>query len=103
MRGHRVSPPTQPVTIRSPFPLAEFAELIQGRYARPVTYEDALLVWRGDDGINATPTAFVNGQKTQVVAPEQFRTLIRQLGEAPNASMAPAAAAGQAACPKQER
>jgi hypothetical protein len=41
-------PPIQPVTIRSPFPLAEFAELIQGRYARPVTYEDALLVWRGD-------------------------------------------------------
>jgi hypothetical protein len=38
----------QPVTIRSPFPLAEFAELLQGEYARPVTYEDALLVWRGD-------------------------------------------------------
>jgi hypothetical protein len=36
------------VVIRSPFPLAEFAELLQGLYARPVTYEDALLVWRGD-------------------------------------------------------
>lgn len=45
----------QPVTIRSPSPLAEFAELIQGRYARPVTYEDALLVWRGDqDEVQAT-------------------------------------------------
>jgi hypothetical protein len=47
--------PAQPVTIRSPFPLAEFAELVQGRYARPVTYEDALLVWRGDqDEVQAT-------------------------------------------------
>lgn len=41
-------PPARPAAIRSPFPLAEFAELLQGLYARPVTYEDALLVWRGD-------------------------------------------------------
>jgi hypothetical protein len=40
--------PAQPITIQSPFPLAELAELLQGLYARPVTYEDALLVWRGD-------------------------------------------------------
>jgi hypothetical protein len=33
------------------------------------------------NGINATPTAFINGQKTQLVAPEQIRTLIRQLSD----------------------
>ena len=47
------------------------------------------------NGINATPTAFINGQKTQVVAPEQLRTLIRQLSEgakpaSPAADPAPA-------------
>ena len=52
-------------------------------------------------GVNATPTAFVNGQKTQVGTPEQLRTLIRQLSESPKASVAPAVATNQnAACVK---
>lgn len=38
------------------------------------------------NGINATPTAFVNGQKTQIVSPEQVRTLVRQLSEASKAA-----------------
>src|ERR1039457_1106609 len=34
------------------------------------------------NGINATPTAFINGQKTQVVGPEQRRTWPGKAGEA---------------------
>ena len=53
-----------------------------------------------DNGVNATPAVFFNGQRTQVVAPEQLRTLIRQLGErakaaAPVAEAAPGVAARQ--------
>ena len=36
-----------------------------------------------ENGINGTPTAFVNGVKTQIVSPEQVRTLVRQLSGAP--------------------
>ena len=55
------------------------------------------------NGINATPTLFVNGQKTQAATVEQLRALIRQAGEATKASAAdPAARLCQAAdsCPR---
>ena len=53
------------------------------------------------NGINATPTAFVNGQKTQISNAEQLRSLIRQLSESTKASAAPAAHVCQAdACPR---
>jgi protein-disulfide isomerase len=56
------------------------------------------------NGVNATPTAFVNGQKTQVGTPEQLRALIRGFGAKPQASVVPAAAAHDAAaCGKQEQ
>ena len=67
------------------------------------------------NGINATPTAFLNGRRTQVVAAEQLRALIRQLrqgadafastnetrGEAAGAGASPGVAAG--ALPKRNR
>jgi protein-disulfide isomerase len=53
------------------------------------------------NGINATPTAFVNGQKAQISNAEQLRALIRQLSESTKASAAPAAHVCQAdACPR---
>jgi len=35
-------------------------------------------------GIGATPTVFVNGKQTEVVAPEQLLTIIRELGSTPS-------------------
>jgi protein-disulfide isomerase len=37
------------------------------------------------NGIEATPTVFINGRQTEVVAPEQLRTLIRELASGPKA------------------
>jgi len=37
------------------------------------------------NGIEATPTVFLNGQETEAVAPEQLLTLIRELGPSPAA------------------
>ena len=53
------------------------------------------------NGINATPTLFVNGQKTQAATIEQLRAIIRQAGEATKARAAsPAAQFCQAdSCP----
>ena len=42
---------------------------------------DQAVAFAQQNGINATPSVFINGQKTQVVAPEQLHTLIRQLSE----------------------
>jgi protein-disulfide isomerase len=53
---------------------------------------DQDLAFGRENGIHATPTVFVNGKETRVVAPEQLRTLIRQLGTGPRA--APPAAGG---------
>jgi len=60
---------------------------------------DQEVTFAEQNGINATPTAFVNGQRTQVAAPEQLRTLIRQLSEAPAASVAGAGPASWAVAP----
>jgi len=37
------------------------------------------LTFGRENGIRATPTVFVNGKQTRIVAPEQLRTPIRQL------------------------
>jgi protein-disulfide isomerase len=42
------------------------------------------------NAINATPTAFLNGQRTQIVAPEQLGTLIRELSEPDQPAAKPA-------------
>jgi hypothetical protein len=60
---------------------------------------DQEVTFAEQNGINATPTAFVNGQRTQVAAPEQLRTLIRQLSDAPKASVAGAGPASRAVAP----
>jgi protein-disulfide isomerase len=65
---------------------------------------DQEVAFAEQNGVSATPTVFVNGQKTQVAAPEQLRALIRELGGAPKASVAPAAAIREgAACTRPER
>jgi protein-disulfide isomerase len=65
---------------------------------------DQEVAFAEQNGVNATPTVFVNGQKTQVAAPEQLRTLIRELSQAPQASVAPPAAVREgAACARPER
>jgi len=68
--------------------------VMEGKTAAEVDKDIALAQ---QSGVNATPTVFINGQRTQVVAAEQLRTLIRQLSGAPNASAAPAAAVREAA------
>ena len=35
------------------------------------------------NGVEATPTVFLNGRETEIVAPEQVLTLIRELSAAP--------------------
>jgi protein-disulfide isomerase len=51
-----------------------------------------------ENGINATPTVFLNGQRIRVAAPEQLRTLFREL-QSPNTpvAVAPSAPAAQPA------
>jgi protein-disulfide isomerase len=56
---------------------------------------DQAVAFAQQNGINATPSVFINGQKTQVVAPEQIRTLIRQMSEGPVAPGAEASPAKQ--------
>lgn len=55
------------------------------------------------NGIEATPTVFVNGRRTQVTAPEQMRTLIRQLSEDAENEPAAVDAASRAISPKRDR
>jgi protein-disulfide isomerase len=54
-----------------------------------ISVVDRDLAFGRENGIRATPTVFVNGKQTRIVAPEQLRTLIRQLSQAPR-STAPA-------------
>ncbi len=61
------------------FDQGKFAVCVMERKTAPQVDEAVAFAQR--NGINATPTAFINGQKTQIVAPEQLRTLIRQLSE----------------------
>jgi protein-disulfide isomerase len=44
-----------------------------------------------ENGINATPTLFINGQRTRLSGPEHLRTLIRELSK-PAATPTPVAA-----------
>jgi protein-disulfide isomerase len=53
-----------------------------------------------EHGINATPTVFLNGQQTQIVAAEQLQTLLREIGGAPNSQGGSSASAGS---PRNER
>jgi len=53
------------------------------------------------NGVNATPTAFFNGHKTQVTTPEQLRTLILQFTGETKASVVPAAVREAAQACKQ--
>ena len=72
--------------------LAEFTKGLsgfdQGKFAmclverKTASQIDQDIAFGQQNGINGTPTAFVNGQKTQIVSPEQVRTLIRQLSAA---------------------
>jgi len=74
--------------------IAEFAKSLKGfdpgEFAMCVVERktaaqiDKDVAFAQQNGINATPTAFVNGAKTQIVSPEQIHTLVRQLSEAPN-------------------
>jgi protein-disulfide isomerase len=75
------------------FDQGKFAVCVMERKTAAQVDQD--VAFAQQNGINATPTAFINGQKTQVVAPEQLRTLIRQLSEgakpaSPTADSAPA-------------
>jgi len=67
------------------FDRGKFAVCLLERKAAKQIDQD--MAFAQENGINATPTAFVNGQKTQIVSPEQVRTLIRQLGAASKASV----------------
>jgi protein-disulfide isomerase len=62
---------------------------------------DQEVAFAQQNGINATPTAFINGHKTQVTTPEQLRSLILQFSGETKASVVPAAAR-EAACAKQQ-
>jgi protein-disulfide isomerase len=50
------------------------------------------LAFAARNGLNSTPTVFLNGQQVQVVGPEQLRTLIGQLIRDPGAVLPSAAA-----------
>jgi protein-disulfide isomerase len=81
------------------FDQAKFATcVIERKTAAEVDQEVA---FAQQNGVNATPTAFVNGQKTSLSTPEQLHTLIGQLTGASKASVVPAAAREAAACVKQ--
>jgi len=80
--------------------LAEFTEGLpgfdEGKFAvcvmerKTAALIDYDVSFAQQSGINATPTAFVNGEKTQIVSREQVRALIRQLSETPGAASAAA-------------
>jgi len=61
------------------FDQGKFAMCVMERKTAAQVDQD--VAFAQQNGINATPTAFINGQKTQLVAPEQIRTLIRQLSD----------------------
>lgn len=48
---------------------------------------DEDMAFATENNIHATPTAFLNGQQIQLVAPEQLRTLIHQLSSDPTATV----------------
>jgi predicted DsbA family dithiol-disulfide isomerase len=48
---------------------------------------DEDMAFAADNNIHATPTAFLNGEQIQLVAPEQLRTLIHQLSTDPEATV----------------
>ncbi len=79
------------------FDQGKFAVCVMER--KTAAQVDQEVAFAQQNGINATPTAFINGQKTQVVAPEQIRTLIRQLSEGAKSALA----TGDAAGGKQDR
>jgi protein-disulfide isomerase len=63
------------------FDQAQFAScLAEGKMAAKVD-EDVAFAQR--NGINATPTVFINGQRTKIVASDQLLTLVLQLSAAP--------------------
>jgi protein-disulfide isomerase len=79
----------------------------QGRFATCVIERKTAaaveqeVVFAQQSGINATPTAFVNGQRVQIATAEQLRALIRQVSESTKASAAPPARSCSAdACPR---
>lgn len=84
------------------FDQAKFAMCVVER--KTAAAVDQEVAFAGQNGINATPTVFVNGKRTQVSAPEQLSALIREPSGAPKASVAagPASRAA-AACVGQER
>jgi len=63
----------------------------QKRTAPAIEHEVA---FANDNGIHATPTVFLNGKETRVVAAEQLRTLIRQLSPNPRAPSAAVVSGG---------
>jgi len=79
------------------FDQGKFAVCVMER--KTAAQVDEAVAFAQQNGINATPVAFINGQKTQVVAPEQIRTLIRQLSEGAK----PASPAADPAPAKQDR
>lgn len=79
------------------FDQGKFAVCVMER--KTAAQVDEAVAFAQQNGINATPTAFINGQKTQVVAPEQLRTLIQQLSDAAK----PASPAADPAPARQDR
>ena len=71
------------------FDREKFEHCIMTRDTEAAVERD-LAFGRAND-VHATPTVYVNGRQTQIVAPEQLRTLIRQLSGA--RKIAPSAAA----------
>jgi protein-disulfide isomerase len=62
------------------FDQSRFATCLVERRTAPRVEEDVAFAQK--NGINATPTVFINGRQTKVVAPEQLRTIIQQLSTA---------------------
>lgn len=63
------------------FDRVKFERCVMTRGAAAKVEQD--LAFGRENGIHATPTVFVNGKETRVVAPEQLRTLIGQLSKSP--------------------
>jgi protein-disulfide isomerase len=62
------------------FDQGQFATCLVDRKTAATVDEE--IAFAQKNGINATPTVFINGRQTKVVAPEQLRTLIQQLSGA---------------------
>jgi predicted DsbA family dithiol-disulfide isomerase len=69
------------------FDQGKFAMCIVGAKTEVEVGQD--VAFAQQNGINATPTVFVNGQRAQVGTPEQLHALIRQFSGTPNASKVP--------------